>query len=165
MKHPAAAPDVLDGARQRRVLSERAVRNRSVDQRHALGNDASAAEVHMADFAVAHDAFGEPDGLARSLQQRMRIALEQRIPMRKPGGSDGISIRLAAISPSVKNGENHRPVEHARRLYEPRSAGRTALRISCANPLGSSDAPPTRPPSMFGFAEYDATFSVFMLPP
>ena len=41
------------------VFAELTRCDRCVDDDHALRNDAPAAEIHVSDFAVAHDAFGQ----------------------------------------------------------------------------------------------------------
>ncbi len=138
VQRAGARCDVRDGASQCLVLAELARTDRGVDDRDALRDDAAAAEVHVADLAVAHDAGGEADRFARGLQRRVRPALEQRAPVRQLGGRDGVASRGIAAAPAVEHRENDRSVSHA------------ALAIRVAKPTASSDAPPTRPPLTLG---------------
>ncbi len=57
---------------QRRIGRERAVRNRLVDARQFLVNDAARTEVQVADFAVAHLPGGQADVLARGAEAALR---------------------------------------------------------------------------------------------
>ena len=79
---PPVRADVLDARAQRFVARQTPRGDGGVDDVHALRDDASAAEVHVADFAVAHDAFWQADGLTRCLQRRPRIARRKRVPVR-----------------------------------------------------------------------------------
>ena len=65
------------------VVEERPVANRFADAHEVLHDDAAGAEVQMADLAVAHLPLGEPDREARRLEQRPRVARDERVPRRR----------------------------------------------------------------------------------
>ena len=62
----------IDGFEQLRPREEITVANALVDARQVLIDDASGAEVGVADFGVAHLAFGQADGLARRWSVELR---------------------------------------------------------------------------------------------
>ena len=70
MQRAAARAHVRDALRQRGVCRERAVGDRGVDHDQALRHDAAAADVDVADFAVAHHAGRQVRPLRRWLRAR-----------------------------------------------------------------------------------------------
>ena len=74
VQRAAGRAHVLDARAQRRVRREACRRDRVVDDDDALRHDAAAADVDVADFAIAHHAFGQADGFAARFEQRVRVA-------------------------------------------------------------------------------------------
>ncbi len=61
----AAGFQSRDGLQQSRVLGQRAVFDRQIDTGQFLHDDAAGAQIHMADFRIAHLAGGQADRQAR----------------------------------------------------------------------------------------------------
>ena len=81
-----------------------------VDDGNALRHDAPAAEIHVPDFAVAHDAFRQADGFARRRERRPRIAFEERAPMRQAWPRRSRCRASLAAAPSVEHGKDDGPI-------------------------------------------------------
>ena len=135
VERSARARDVRDARLQDVVARELAAGNGVVDEHLALRHDASAAEVRVSHLGVAHDAFRQTHGFSRCLQRRPRIAREEGVPVRQIGGRNRVPVPFVAASPAVEDGNDDGTEPH-----------RAALPMSIAKPVGSSDAPPTRPP-------------------
>ena len=96
-----------DGA----VLEEVPGLDRLVDARDVLIHDPPGAEVHVSDLAVAHQPQGQADLLARSGQERVRIAAEEVLEERS-ATLDRVVFLLFAVSPSVEDDQKERSVFH-----------------------------------------------------
>ncbi len=58
MQSPTGALHVPLALAQRGIIGKGTRGDVRIDDHHALRNDAPAPQIHVADFAVAHDAFG-----------------------------------------------------------------------------------------------------------
>ncbi len=85
---------------QRRVVEEAAVRDRRVDAGQVLVHDAAGADVHVADFGIAHLAVRQADVCAVRLHQRVRTVGEQPAPVRQRRQRDRIVGRFRRDGPS-----------------------------------------------------------------
>ena len=116
----------------------------------------------MADFAVAHDALRKTDGLAGRLQHRMRIALEERVPVRQVCRRDRIAVRRIAASPAVEHAENDGPVLPPCVIRAQSKDGSFDQRREAVGiERGAADQTAVD----IGALQYAATFAAFMLPP
>jgi hypothetical protein len=64
-----------------RVLVERAILDREVDAGQILVDDPAGADVEVTDLRVALLALRQADGLTRRMQDRVRPARPQRVPV------------------------------------------------------------------------------------
>src|SRR5579859_3029708 len=71
-------------------------------------DDAAGADVEVADFAVAHLTFGEADGWAGSLDQRVGKFAKQFVVIGFAGKGDGVAFGFGAIAPTIEDGEYER---------------------------------------------------------
>ena len=85
---------------ERRVLEERAVRDRAVHALQVLEEDAAGADRQVADLGVAHLPGRQADRLARGLERRVRVLGPEPVEDRRLGELDGVARARAARSPS-----------------------------------------------------------------
>ena len=90
------------------VVEKAAVRDGGVDTRQVLVDDAAGADVHVADFGVAHLAVRQADVQAMGLDQRMRIVGQQLAPVRQVGQRQRVAGLVLAIAPAIENQQQHR---------------------------------------------------------
>ena len=64
MRGAAALLELGDEVGERLVLGQRAVRDRHIDARQILHHDAAGADIHVADFGIAHLAAGQADDVS-----------------------------------------------------------------------------------------------------
>ena len=118
----------------------------------------------MADLGVAHLAVGEPDVAAAGREGRVRVALPELVEDRRLGQGDGVAGPGLGQPPAVE--------DHQARATGPADSsgavgsahGLAAAQIAGKSP-GSSEAPPTRPPSISGCENSSAALSGFTEPP
>jgi hypothetical protein len=108
VQRSAARLHVCDARAQRGVGGERAVGHRGVDHDQPLRDDAAAADVDVADFAIAHHAGGQPHRFAAGLECGVRVTLEHALPVRQLGFRDRVAVRIVAQAPAVENREDER---------------------------------------------------------
>src|SRR6267143_1608737 len=95
--------------------------DRFVNASEILKNDAARAQIEMADFGVAHLAFGETDIGAAGVEFAARIIAIELIVKRRAGKQGGVAIffRLGFAAgidaPAVANDEHYR-ASHTRAL-------------------------------------------------
>src|ERR1700691_529224 len=95
---PAAA---FHGVAEQRLALEFAAGDELVDARDVHVHDASCADIQVADFAIAHLSFGEADGGAGSMNERVGKLLQQAIVIWFARESDGVAFAFGAIAPAV----------------------------------------------------------------
>ena len=76
-------------------MREFAVGDRLVDPRQILVNDPARAEIQVADFGVAHLAFGQTDIRPARAQLARRIVAVKMIVKRRPREQRGVAVFLA----------------------------------------------------------------------
>ena len=140
----------LEGAVERRVLEERAVADRDVHALEILEEDPARADREMADLGVAHLALRQPDRLSRGLQRRVRKLAPEPIEDRRPRELDRVAGPRRRAAPAVEDDERYE-VDAARQI--------------AAKESGSSEAPPTRAPSIDVCDKSSAAFSGLTEPP
>ena len=84
------------------------VLNHQIDAGDIHVHDAPSANIQMANFAVAHLPFRQPDKRPAGMNQRVRILAQQPVISRLARQRDGIGLGFGAISPAVENDENER---------------------------------------------------------
>jgi hypothetical protein len=91
---------------QHRTPRQAAIFDGDIDARQILRHHPPGADIHVPDFGVAHLALGQPDGAARSLQQRMRAGGQQLGVVGGARRRDGV-VRggIGTPAPTVKNAE------------------------------------------------------------
>src|SRR5262245_31947919 len=135
---------------QRRVLEERAVRDRAVDPLQVLVEDVAGADRQVPDLGVAHLARRQPYRLAGGLQRRVRVLAPEPVEHRRVGEVDRVAGAGRRAAPAVEDDEDYWVA--------------AALQIA-SNDSTSSDAPPTRAPSTVSCGSSSAAFSGFTEPP
>ena len=91
------------------VGRERAVGDRLVDARQVLHHHAAGAEIHVADFGIAHLPLGQPDMQLRRLEKGDRRGLGQAIEAGRLGAQNGVvGGGLVAMAPAVEHGKHDR---------------------------------------------------------
>ena len=68
-----------------------------------LINDTSCTDIQVSYFGVTHLSVGQTNVLTASLQFRVRIVCQQRIPVRSGSVKDYIVFTLIADTPTIKN--------------------------------------------------------------
>ena len=103
MNGAAVAPGLVDGAADRRVLTETPVADGGGNARKILVHDAPRADVHVAHFRITHLASGQANGFARCLDQDMRVVGPHLVPARGIALPNGVVLGLFAMAPAVQN--------------------------------------------------------------
>ncbi len=144
------------GARDRlgQALTERAVGDGLVDAHQVLLDDGAGAEVEVADLRVAHLPGRQADGLAAGGQGRRVVGLPQLVEDGGVGERDGVARARLREAVAVEDDERDRYP-----LGQPQAA------MMAAKDSGSSEAPPTRKPSMSGWAMSSPALSGLADPP
>ncbi|MNG93682.1 hypothetical protein D3C79_526570 [compost metagenome] len=99
---------LVDRCRQRRVGEEVAVFDFFIQSGQILINDASGAQVDVADLRVAHLAIRQAHVQAGSGDQGMRLLLPQAIHHRRFGVQNGIVLLLLPMAVAVQDHQHHR---------------------------------------------------------
>jgi len=89
-------------------LGQRFVCHHQIDFRDVHVHHAPSADVHVADFAVAHLPFRQTDGRPRSLNQGIRKILNEPVVVRLARKSDRVAFRFRAISPAIQYSQHNR---------------------------------------------------------
>ena len=84
--------------------------NRIRNSDDVLGNGTPCAKVQMADFAVAHLAFGQANRSTGSLEQCLGSSSPYTIPGRSAAKSDRVAVGLGAVAPSVQDDQDDGPL-------------------------------------------------------
>ena len=91
---------------QQRLAEKFAAGDELVDARDVHVHDAARAHIQVAHFAIAHLPFGQADGWAGSVDQRVGKFLEQAVVIWFAREGDGVAFGFGAIAPAVEHGEN-----------------------------------------------------------
>jgi len=98
----------LHGLDEQRLLEKFAVRNHHVDACDVHVDDSPGTHVHVAHFAVAHLPFGQTDGWAGRLDQRVGKILQQAVVVRFAREGDGVALGFGAVAPAIEDGQHNR---------------------------------------------------------
>ena len=102
----AALPEGGDHVGQQRIPRQRSVLDGVVDPRQVRHRDAAGAEVHVADFGIAHLALRQADEALRRVDQRLRAGRDQPIEVGRAGIEDGIVPGVRPEAPAVENAQD-----------------------------------------------------------
>ncbi len=122
MKTAAALLREVHGGEEGGVSEEAAVGDGGIDAGHVHADDASGAEVEMADFRVAHLSVGKADEVFTGAEEGVGVLGEELVVDGLACLGDGVAVGLGAVAPAVKDGEDdgfrHAEVRIARRVRE-----------------------------------------------
>ena len=147
-----AAPlaGTLERGHERRVLEEGAVADSGVHALQVLEEDPAGADRQVTDLGVAHLTGRQADRLARGCERRVRVLAPEPVEDRRPRQLDRVAGPGRRAAPAVEDDERYE-VDAARQI--------------AAKESGSSEAPPTRAPSIEGCERSSAAFSGLTEPP
>src|SRR6516225_9248714 len=95
----------LHGLLEERDLVQLLISDHQVDAGDVHVDDAARADIHVADFAVAHLAFGEADEWAGGLDQRVGKLAQQLVIGGLARKGDRVALRLRAVAPSIEHSQ------------------------------------------------------------
>jgi hypothetical protein len=98
-----------DQGGERRQCRERAVGDGVVDPGQVLHDDAAGADIHVADFGVAHLARGQADRPAGGRQQGVWAFRGHPVEILRLRQRDGIVLSVQPVAPPVENAQHRRP--------------------------------------------------------
>ena len=137
------------GTDQGLVVEEGSVGDRVVDPGEVLGNDRSGAEVEVTDLGVAHLSLGQTDIGPPGGQGGVGEGVPQSVEDRRFGEIDRVSGSGLGQPPSVEDDQRKTLDREPGRRFKGEVAQRSRAAVTiAAKSSGSSDAPPTRAPSM-----------------
>ena len=108
MQLAAAGARILHRFDKNRLREKLAILDHQVDARDLHVNDASGAHIQMADFAIAHLSFRQPDKRPAGMNQRIRILAQQPVICRLACQCDRIGLGFGSVSPAIEDDENER---------------------------------------------------------
>ena len=94
------------GAEQGRVGEETAVGYGGVDAGHVHADDATGAQVEVADFAVAHLAVGEADEMLGGAQEGVGVVAQEHVVGGLAGLGYGVAMGFGSVAPAVEDGQD-----------------------------------------------------------
>ena len=103
-----AGAAAFHGFEQQRLAQEFAAGDELVNARDVHVHDAAGADIQVADFAIAHLSFGQADGRAGGVNQRVGKFLQQAVVVRLAREGDGVAFGFGAVAPAVEDGEDDR---------------------------------------------------------
>src|SRR5277367_3661913 len=102
-----AGAAAFHGFEEQRLALEFAAGDELVNAGDIHVHDAAGADVEMADFAIAHLSFGEADGGAGGVDERVGKFFEEAIVIWFAREGDGVAGGFGAIAPAVEDGEDN----------------------------------------------------------
>src|SRR6202030_3702981 len=99
---PTAA---LHGLLKERHTLQLLIGDEQIDARDVHVHDSAGADIEVADFAVAHLAFGEANEGAGGVDQRIGKFLSQCVVRGLARQGDGVAFGFRAEAPAIKHGE------------------------------------------------------------
>ena len=88
------------------AFRQRTVRAGLIDFRQILHDDATRADVHVADFRIAHLTRGQTDVQPRRGNQSVRAGFDQFVPIRRIACFNGVVFFAVAVTPAVQNAQH-----------------------------------------------------------
>ena len=92
-----------DQVLQNFIFRQAAILDGGIDARQILRHHSPGADIHVADFGVAHLARRQAHGTARGLQQSVRAIRQQFGVVGGFGCGDGVVGGIGAPAPAVEN--------------------------------------------------------------
>ncbi len=92
------------------MACQRTVRDGRVDLRQILQHHSPGADVHVADFGIAHLPVGETYGMLGGIEQAPGIGFGKRVEIGRSRLKNGVMRRIGAVlhmPPAVENGKKH----------------------------------------------------------
>src|ERR1035437_6630116 len=108
MQLAAADAGIFHGIDEHRMREEFSVQDHKVEARDVHVHNAPGTNIEMADFAVAHLPFRQPDKRPAGVNQRVRILAQQPVVDRLGRGGGSVGLGFGAVSPAVEDDENER---------------------------------------------------------
>ena len=108
MRGAAGRLQLADEILHRRQARDVILRERLVDARQILHDDAAGAEIGVADFGIAHLPVGQPDIMLAGFELRMRPAPHQLVPHRRLRPFDGVVVAVIPLAPAVEDAQHQR---------------------------------------------------------
>ena len=139
----------IEGGHERRDFEEGAAADGGVHPLQVLKEDPPEPIV-MTDLGIAHLTGRQADRLARGRQRRVRVLAPEPVEDRRPSQLDRVARPGRRAAPAVEDDERYE-VDAARQI--------------AAKESGSSEAPPTRAPSIEDWERSSAAFSGLTEPP
>src|ERR1051326_1867592 len=99
---------ILHRLHQHRIREERPVFDHEIDTRYIHVDDTPGADIHVADFAVAHLSDRKPDGTPGRLNEGIRKFPQQAIIGRFVRRGNRVALDGRGESPAVENRQNQR---------------------------------------------------------
>src|SRR5438874_708819 len=93
---------------EQRLLEELPAHDRRVNACDLLVDDPPRADVQVADFGISHQPVRQAHALARGVDERPGILLQEPRVIRRPRQRDGVGLALRAIPPAVEDDEHYR---------------------------------------------------------
>src|SRR5207248_9561135 len=93
---------------EQRLLEEFSAHDRRVNARDLLVDNPPRADVQVADLGIAHQAVGQAHALARGVNERPGVLLQEFGIAGRPRQRDGVRFALRAIAPAVEDDEDYR---------------------------------------------------------
>src|SRR5271154_530139 len=101
-----AGATAFHGFEEQRLAGKFAAGDDLVYARDVHMHDAAGADIQMADFTIAHLSFGEADGGAGGVDERVGKFLEEAIVIWFAREGDGVAGGFGAVAPAVEHGED-----------------------------------------------------------
>src|ERR1700729_2528342 len=101
-----ASATAFHGFAEERLVLEFAAGDELVNARDVHVHDSAGADIQMADFTIAHLSFGEADGGAGSVDERVGKIFEEAIVIWFAREGDGVAFGFGAVAPAVEDGED-----------------------------------------------------------
>ena len=108
MQLASARPRILHRFNQHWVRKEIAILDHQVDTRDVHVHNASGANIQMADFTIAHLAFGQPDKRPAGVDQSIWILAQQPVIGRLARERNSVGLGFGAVSPAIEDDKDER---------------------------------------------------------
>jgi len=112
VKRPVVLRSQSDGADERGVFKEAAVRDRLVDAGNVHADDAACAEIEMADLGVAHLAVRKTDKVVAGVNEGAGKLFDKAVVDRLARKRDGIAMSIGTVTPPVEDSKDDRFIGH-----------------------------------------------------
>ena len=162
----AGAPGAsgIDRLDQGRVLQEAAIGNRAIDPGERLVDHPADADGQVTHLGVSLLAGRQAHRLAAGGGQGVGRGRPHLVPVRGPGGRDGVAELVGGVPPAVDDDQDE-GTWPGRHRCSAAAAATSAARTMAVKASTLRLAPPTRAPWMCGWPKSSAALSAVTLPP